>query len=140
MKRYTLVLFTGLMAMGATCGHPDMTPEARQAYYADQVSLRVSELQALTIAANEGTPKLIDDATAITIVKFTVQASRVLREVPNGWMAVVKPAYDGLKLALPADVRDRLRTILAALDALIDLTAKAGPPTLATRLEVAYVG
>ena len=82
MKHVLLVLL--LLSMPA-CHAPVTitTPQGQAAYTADQVAVRVNELQNAAIAAeaNGGLPT----ATTRTIVSFAVSGDKILAQAPAGW-------------------------------------------------------
>lgn len=77
------------------------TPQGKQAYTADQILIRVGELQDTVIAANGS--GAISTPTARIIVKFTVDAAVLLKTVPSGWQATLSAAWQTAKGEIPAD-------------------------------------
>jgi hypothetical protein len=107
-----------LLALAA-CTAPAsiQTPEGKIAYTADQIVLRVGELQNATIQAERtgGIPT----AAARTIVEFTVSANKILRDTPAGWQATIATSWRELKPKISAAVRDKLAVVWAAVDFLV---------------------
>ncbi len=133
MKRWglTLLLVGTLGCVHATPATPGPTsatpvvtsqklpvdPALKQAQIADSVVTRLSELQAAAIDANAGGG--LTDKDTIPIVRFTVAASKVVRQVPNGWEPTVRASYTAFKTALPLSARTKFSALLTLLDALI---------------------
>lgn len=113
-------LFVFLLALTLTgCNAPAsiVTPQGKTAYTADQIVLRVGALQTATIQAEQtgGIPT----AAARTIIGFTVSANKILRDTPAGWQATLATSWRELKPKIPADIRDKLAVVWAAVDFLI---------------------
>src|SRR5580765_4998338 len=64
-----------------------VTTPGKIALAADQVAVRVNELQAAAIQANANSA--LDQPTTKIIVEFTVSADKVLSATPTGWEATV---------------------------------------------------
>lgn len=96
------VSFCVVATMLSACSAPLSvhTPQGKTAYSADAIVVRVNELQAAAIQA-EAT-KGISTATATTIVKFTVDADKVLKATPAGWQATVATLWAQAKKNIPA--------------------------------------
>lgn len=78
---------------------PNLTPEEQQQYTtiytADQVLIRIQELQNVVIQAesNGGIPT----NTARPLVQFTVDAAKTLKTLPEGWKTTVKTLWETVK-------------------------------------------
>lgn len=101
MKRYALPFVLILALSGAACSPPVtvQTTAGKAAFTADQVVLRVNELQAAAIQANAN--GALPTATTRLIVEFAVGADKTLKEAPNGWQATVSKAWAETKGKLP---------------------------------------
>lgn len=80
-----------LFAGGCATAAPNLTPVGQHAYTADQVAMRVAELQNAAIQA-EATGGLPTPTTRI-IVQFAVTAAPTLRAVPTGWPQTITAAW-----------------------------------------------
>lgn len=125
MKRFrtlTLVLALAVAVPVLPACHAPVTIETqagKTAYTADQIVIRVNNLQNAAIQAEKtgGLPT----ATTRTIVEFAVSANRILKETPAGWQTTVAISW--------AEAKKRLSPItnagvLAALDA-VDIVLAA---------------
>ncbi len=114
-KRLAPIMLLVLLACNAPASIK--TPEGKTAFTADQIVLRVGELQNATMQAERtgGIPT----AAARTIITFTVSANKILRDTPAGWQATIATSWRELKPKIPADVRDRLAVVWAAVDFLV---------------------
>jgi len=107
MKRFILIL--ALVASGCAKVTPE-SPKAAAAIKADEVVLRVNELQAATITAcwPDGVPKAecapggIKTAAARELVKVAIDVRSVAKAVPTGWQASVKAAWTQAKPRITA--------------------------------------
>ena len=109
-----IIALTGLCA----CPPPSVqTPAGKTAYTADQVVLRIGELQAAAIDANAAGE--LSTATTRRVVQFTVDAAKILKASPDGWQTTVGPAYVGMKNQLTPAECERLGPYLGILDAIL---------------------
>jgi len=115
------ILSLALVVTLAGCSAPVTitTPQGQTAYRADQVVVRVNELQNAAIAANQATPKVLDDATARILVQFCVAADQTLAATPAGWQTTVKTAWASTKAQLPTITNPTVSAAIAAVDALM---------------------
>lgn len=99
------------------------TPEYRAAFYAREVTLRVAELQAATIAAYDA--KALSAENALAIVKFTRASALVIDQTPSGWLPAVSTAWAELKKGLPPDLlsRPNIGAAILAVDLLLATVA-----------------
>lgn len=97
MKRLVLLL----CLLAPACAPPVTltTPQGQTAYRADQVVLRVNELQNAAITAERG--GAIPTATTRRIVQFCVAADKTLAATPAGWPATVLALWRATKADLP---------------------------------------
>ena len=106
MKRYaTALLILAALSLGSlvlpACHAPVTvtTPAGQTAYTADQIAIRVGELQNAAIQA-EATGSL-PTAQARIIVTYCVQASQVLQATPAGWAQTVAAAWTEARKQIP---------------------------------------
>ncbi len=116
MKRLFLILALsfGLTACTRT---PNLTPQAQVAYSADQIVLRINELQNAAIAANSN-GGLSRDTTRL-IVTFCVNADRTAKDAPLGWEKTLGTAWVVLKTEIPTPMPPILASVVAAVDAVL---------------------
>lgn len=111
------LLSAALVSVTSCAPKSIQTPAGRAAYSADQVVLRIGELQTATIDANRG--GALSDAIAIKVVRFCVDANKTLKAVPSGWQPTVATAYHQLRAELTDRDRQSIALYIAALDALL---------------------
>ena len=114
------VVFAAVLATG--CAHAPatvVTPQGKAAYAADQVVLRVNELQAAVIQAEAtgGLPRPV----ARNIVTWTVRADGILKDMAIGWQTALVNSWGLLKAQIPAaQLRNPLIALaVAEVDALL---------------------
>lgn len=118
MTRLLLCLTLGLTFSG--CAHPTFqSPTAQKAYTADQVVVRLNELQGAAIDANKA--GALDVDTTRVIVQFCVAGNRTLAAVPQGWPATIQAAWRGVKPNIPDVNVPALRAAVLAADIAITL-------------------
>jgi len=93
------------------------TPEGRQAYYQNEVLIRIERLQTAAIDANA--KSALPDAVAIPIVRFTVGAAKVIRTSPQGWLASVTVAWNEAKAAIPPPIATTYEAYILAIDTIL---------------------
>lgn len=120
MKRLVLCL---LLATVPACVHPPpptlTTIEGKRAYVADQISLRVNELQNVTIEA-QGTNQISLD-TARLIVQFCVDANYTLKSAPVGWQATLKTLWAKTKPNVIAIPNPAIKAALNTVDVMLEV-------------------
>jgi hypothetical protein len=95
-----------LILLLAACHAPVtvVTPQGKTAYTADQVVVRVRELQNAAIQANatlvNGQPGL-DTATTRIVVQTCVSLAQTLAATPTGWPATIKTAWASFRVQAP---------------------------------------
>lgn len=109
------------LVLTAACHAPVtvVTPEGKAAFTADQIVLRINNLQNAAIQA-EATGGLSTDTTR-TLVEFAVTANRTLKTVPDGWQQSVATAWAETKKRLPPITN---LAVMAAVDS-VDLVLAA---------------
>jgi len=114
------IVALGVLALTCiACPPPSVqTPAGKTAYAADQVVLRIGELQTAAIDANAAGE--LSTETTRHVVQFTVDAAKTLKASPDGWHTTVGPAYVGMKNQLAPAERARLGPYLGILDAIME--------------------
>lgn len=115
MKRFLLVLMlSGLSA----CAHPTFqSPVGQKAYTADQIVVRVNELENAAIAAN--TSKALSDDATRPIVEFCVAADKTLAATPNGWQATLETAWTAAKAKIGTVSNPAVMAAIGAVDVIL---------------------
>lgn len=106
MRKAVILVICATAAGSMACAKrpPTITTEAGKiAYNADQIAMRIGELQNAAIAAE--TSGALERNLTRQIVTFTVAANKTLRETPNGWYASVAQGWQSLNAALPDNVK-----------------------------------
>ena len=118
MKR--LILILALLATPA-CHPPSTitTGPAQIAFSADQVTIRVNELQNAAIAAEANGS--LPTATARTIVQFAVSADKTLATTPAGWQATLQTAWAQVKAQVGTISNPTVALAFGAADAIISV-------------------
>lgn len=98
MRRLLLMLCLALAPALSACNPPTtiVTQPGRIAFAADQVLVRVKELEQAAVQANQS--GALSTADTRVIVDYAVAAKNVLTATPNGWQVTVKALW---KEALP---------------------------------------
>jgi hypothetical protein len=99
-----LILVLALVASACAKVTPE-TPKAATAIKADEVLLRVKELQSAVLTAcwpdgvmkSECVPGGISTPAMREFVKATIDVAKVAKEVPAGWQATVKASWGQAK-------------------------------------------
>lgn len=108
-----------ILLAASACAPPPtiVTPQGQTAYRADQIVVRVNELEKAAIAAN-AQGQLSTDTTRL-IVTFCVDADKTLAATPTGWQATVRTGWATLKVSLPPITNPAIVAALGVVDALI---------------------
>ena len=119
MKRWILVL-----ALVSACSAPVtiVTPQGKISYAADQIVIRVNELQNAAIAANATTPPSVTTAVTGVIVRFCVSADATLAATPAGWQASLLTAWTTAKSSIPTQTNPAIIAAMAAVDVALGVT------------------
>ena len=106
-------------AMTGACAPPPhiQSPEAKVAYTADQVAVRINELQATAIKANAEGALSVNDTRRI--VQFCVAANKALKDTPAGWQKAVASAWQEVRRDLPPTNNEAVRAALVAIDVVL---------------------
>ncbi len=116
MKRLLLIL---ALLVTPACHPPAtiVTPQGQTAFSADQISVRVTELEKSAIAANS--QKLLSDADTAIILQASVTIQKTLAATPDGWRAAVKAAWADARFKLPATANPSIAAAIGAVDVAI---------------------
>lgn len=98
------------------------TPQGKAAFQADQVVVRLDRIESAIIQAS--TPNAagvvgLDKAAGQLIVSFIVDALKVIKQSPNGWMPAVAQAWTQAKARIPANVLPQVQGYVFAIDTLL---------------------
>lgn len=113
----SVMIIIALLAGGCATAAPNLTPVGQHAYTADQVAMRVAELQnaAIQAEATGGLPT----ATTRIIVQFAVTVAPTLRAVPAGWPQTVLAAWTAAKMQVGPLTNPLVVAAMSALDVVI---------------------
>lgn len=100
--------------------------QVRAVKYAQAALTRVGELQTAAIAANRAGG--LADHPAVIVVQFCVAAEKVLRDAPTSWYDSVAALYTKLQTDLTALDKQKLSTLLTALDAVLSSVSGGARP------------
>ncbi len=115
MKPAAIIVWT-LLLVGCHAPATVVTPQGQAAYTADQIAVRVNELERAAIAANAQTPPGLDTSTTRQIVTFCVNADQTLRTAPQGWQVTLKTGWQALKAHLPPITNPAIAGAINTLD------------------------
>jgi hypothetical protein len=115
--------YSALLLSLAACHVPTsvVTPQGKAAYSADQVVIRVGELQSAAIQAQASGALPI--TTTRLIVQWCVNANTTLKQVPNGWQQTLTTAWTQTKSQIPAT--DLSNSAIAAAVSGVDVVLAA---------------
>lgn len=121
LKRLVFTIALVVTLAGVACHRPVtiVTPAGQAAFTADQVVMRVNELQAAAIQA-EATGGL-PTATTRVIVQFCVDADKTLAATLSGWRATVSTAWTQTKARLPVITNPAVQAAINAIDVVLAL-------------------
>ena len=124
LKRTGALMLTSALTLGAlsACAHPppNLSTQGRVAFTADQIVLRVNELEDVAIQANAGGGLPV--AVTRALVNFAVAADQTLKATPAGWQATVSAAWTATKRQLPTITNPAVAAAISAVDvALVSL-------------------
>lgn len=94
-----------------------VTEPGKIAYTADQIAVRVNELQNAAIQAEASGGMRTADTRLV--VEFAVSANRTLRATPAGWQTTVATAWAETKKKLPAQTNPAIVAALGAVDVVL---------------------
>jgi hypothetical protein len=100
-------------------------PALSPAQQAAAVLQRVDELQNAVISTNQLTPGAIPDSVAVPLVRFCVEAAKVLKAAPNGVLPAIAAEWRSVKGQIPLAYR-QLPAVAAAFLAVDIALAEAG--------------
>lgn len=87
-----------LVSLSVACAPTTIPPELKPSYTANEVLMRVQELQNTVIGLYDAKPRGITKDSADVIVRFTVSAATIIQGSLAGWQQTVKAAWSALKL------------------------------------------
>lgn len=124
MIRLYRMLLVFLIVAACTPPSTIVTEPGKIAYQADQIAVRVNELQkaAIQAEANGGLPT----ETTRLIVEFAVSANRVLQKTPAGWRETVTQSWVETKKRLPPITNPTIQVALDAVDVVLLLVTSPG--------------
>ncbi len=99
-----------------------VTPQGKAAFAADQVVIRLAEVQnAVIVAATpDATGKVgIAKPTANLIVSWIVDTLKVIKQTPNGWLAASTAAWNAAKTRIPPATLASAQGYIIAIDTLL---------------------
>jgi hypothetical protein len=93
MKRLLLLLCLALTPVTLACHPPStiVTEPGRIAFSADNILVRVKEVEQAAVQANQ--TGALDNAQTRVIVEYAVAAKNVLTATPTGWQMTVKALW-----------------------------------------------
>ena len=120
--RQTLVLALSVISViGLTiaCQRPPtiVTPQGKTAYTADQIAVRVNELQNAAIVAESSGGMATADTRIV--VSFAVSANQILAKTPAGWQTTVSQSWVEAKRHLPAQKNPTVVAAMGAVDVVL---------------------
>lgn len=121
MRSLVCALLLGVSLLSASgCAHTPptiTTPAGQRAYKADQIDIRVNELQnaAIQAEATGGLPT----ATARIIIQFTTAANKTLHDTPAGWPQTLQTAWTQTKQAVGVVTNPAVAAAMGAVDAVL---------------------
>lgn len=115
-----LRVFVLALALSVSACHAPVTvttPQGKIAYTADQIVVRVNELENAAIAANGA--NALPLITTRTLVEFAVSADKTLAATPSGWQTTIQTAWMETKAKLPPITNPAIQSAIAAVDVVL---------------------
>jgi len=100
------------------CAPKELPPDVKPAFTANEVLIRVDELQKTVIELYDSEPRRITRERAELIVFWCVQTAKTLREVPAGWQKTVVATWDNLLVQIKVP-EGGLQTVWMVVDTLM---------------------
>jgi hypothetical protein len=119
MKKKSIITSYLLLLLIISCAPKTLPPELKPAYTANEVLIRVQELQTLTIKLYDSTPPLIPKDKAELIVKFTIVAAELTSASLNGWINSLKRSWIELNKQMQFNIPENLQLVWKLVDAVI---------------------
>lgn len=95
MRTKRIAAYLIVLALVAGCVPKNITTETGKKYYtANQIAIRINQLQTLVI--NLETQKILSVDTTRVIVRFCVTANTTLQQVPEGWGKTIYVLWQGV--------------------------------------------
>lgn len=107
-----------LLAVISGCAPKAIPVELKPAYTANEVLIRVHELQRLVIGLHDAVPSGISKTRADLVVSFTVSTAEVLKDSKADWKEVTKASWATLKSKMN-NPEPGLLTVWNIIDAMI---------------------
>ena len=113
-----VAVFVTVFAAGSSaCVHAPATittPAGKAAFNADQVVLRLNELETAAIVANSQNGLSVDKTKVF--VEFVVSADTILKTTPNGWLATLTSAWNVAKSKIGVSSNAAVTAAMGAVD------------------------
>ncbi len=120
MKRLLLIALLLSPLPVASCApktaNVNLSPAGQIAYTADQIVLRVNELQQAAITANS--KGILDTGTTRLIVNWSINADMTLKVLPQGWKVTVQTSWTLAKKDIHT-TNSIIQSAMAAVDAVL---------------------
>jgi hypothetical protein len=107
-----------IISLFVACAPKNLPPELKPAYTANEILIRIQELQKTTIGLYDATPRAISKERADLIVKFTIVAAEATQKSLQGWQQTIKSAWAQLNQQLLVPDKG-LETLWNLVDAMI---------------------
>jgi hypothetical protein len=107
-----------LFVIVSGCAPATLPPDVKPAFTANEVLIRVNELQKTVIELYDSEPKGITKERAELIVFWCVQTAKTLREIPAGWQKTVVATWDNLLVQIKVP-EGGLQTVWTIVDTLM---------------------
>lgn len=120
-----VVLVALLLSTAATCPPSTADPQARAAFYANEAVIRLGEIQNTAIQANSTGG--LSDHDAVIAVRFTVSATKIVKDAPSGWQLPVTTALAEVRTALHPAAGTPLDVAFTILQALLTKIQTGAP-------------
>ena len=117
------VLLATAIGLGSLSGcakaPPDLTPEAKRAFYATQVVKDLDRLREVAVAAHATTPPILTAEETQSVVKWHLGAITSIKAGVSGWQAGVSVGLDALLSSLSPRARSTLAPYVAIVKTLL---------------------
>lgn len=99
------------------------TQSGKNAWYANQVAIRINEVSKTIIQLNAQVPPVISDADTREFGTWARSALLTLKTVPNGWEKTVQTGWNEAKSKLPPNILTNpyVASFVMTLDALLTM-------------------
>ena len=100
------------------CIPKDLPPDVKPAFTANEILIRVGELQKTVIELYDSNPRGITKERAELVVFWCVNAAKTLREVPAGWQKTIVASWENLLVQIKVP-EGGLQTIWSIIDTMM---------------------